>query len=69
VIVVKQKGQICHGCMSFAKKFIVCEACRKKMCLRCAADDHFCIECHTVRNGSSHVDEYFAEKYNGIKAL
>ena len=68
MMVIKSKGQICRKCGSFHKRFMVCEACRRNMCVKCAMDDSFCIECYTLRKQSNILDEYFSDKYrDGVK--
>lgn len=61
--VIKQNGQICDVCKQFTKKFIVCEACHKKICHGCAEDDNFCMECFIRTQGNKMVKEYNEEKY------
>jgi hypothetical protein len=63
MIIVKPNGQRCDECGSFTKKFVLCEACHKKMCARCAANESYCIECLASKQHNEIVDEYYREKY------
>jgi len=63
MIVKKLNGQICKECGQFSKKFIICEVCRKKLCLECAGSVNFCPEHLLKSKRTSLIDDYFIEKY------
>ena len=54
MMVVKASGQICKRCGQFTKKFIVCEVCRLKVCMRCAGDSHFCSD-HMIKVSKARI--------------
>lgn len=65
----KDNGQKCMQCDSFTKKFIICECCKVKICIRCAINENYCAGCYAIRHANSEVKAYFDEKYKGrVKA-
>ena len=66
MLVVKNNGQICKECGDFSRKFVICEVCKKKVCMTCSGNQELCMEHFIILKKKPMLNDYFKEKYRVV---